>query len=68
MNLLQISFYNSKSSKSVQSYEFSSEPPRILSKNHPFCVKFVGFIRKEAFSDPKSHASRTKPLSPFRIG
>ena len=28
----------------------------------------VGFIRKEAFSDPDSHASRAKPLSPLRIG
>lgn len=68
MNFQQISFYHIKSSNSVQSYKFSSEPPRILSKNHPFCMKFVGFISKEAFSDPDSHTSRTSPLSLLRIG
>ena len=32
----------------MQRYKFSSEPPRILSKNRPFHLKFVDFIGKEA--------------------
>lgn len=32
----------------MQSYEKSSEPPRILSKNAPFCVKIVATPMKEA--------------------